>query len=95
MKEKGISVQFYTDAVRFYGEENSGFKVTVLPASGAILGLIKPGKEAIGSLIEVVDRYVELLESDERPLLNCTQDVLYKALRSPQNIGVNIGQEDF
>lgn len=95
MKEKAVSVQFYTDAVRFHGGKESGLRVTVLPDSRKILGLIKPSKVKIGELIEVIDRYIELAETDERPFLNCTQDVLYKALKNPENIGVHTGQEDF
>ena len=93
MKEEIISVQIYTDAVRLQ-DKGKGLKVTVLPESGSILGLVRPSKKTLGELIQTLERYVEL-DGGNRPLLDCTQDVLYNALRNPQNIGVNIGQEDF
>lgn len=94
MPERGIQVQLYTDAVRFKGAGTTPESiVTVLPDSGVILGLYRPARQVIGSLIEVAQRYEELGGCD-RPLLSRTQDVLYQALKNPGSIGVHKGQED-
>lgn len=94
MPERSISVNFYADAVRFQSDQAPGLRVTILPDSQLILGLYRPSKETIGVLIQAVDRYIEL-GGFNRPLLDCTQGILYKALKSPGNIGANIGQEDY